>query len=553
MPKIIEVINDAENATFSAAQAVGKIEAGKENLIRFEKGIYHFGREGCKAREMSVVNIDHGIKQVIFDLEGVENLTVDGCGSEFIFDDILFPFVLIGCKNITLKNFVIDFSFSRYCQGDVVISDESGFELAIDKSLFCAETDGQGHVVFHSCRDTFTTENQLILLANSVFGKVPWDYIFAGDTTVSKVNLPTGHIDTDASPTGCGIRFTYREGSRRPVYPPGERLLFCYEPRANADIFAGDCENVRIENVSLYRAGGMGIVAVRTKNFFADHVAIKVRPGRDECRSATADGFYFVQCSGTTEIRNSEISETLDDALNIHGIYNIVSAKTENGLVVKEGIPEHAGFAICNAGDKITFSDAKTHRHKGNITVRGIEQREDGLILLKLDGGCPEICEGDLIENDDRAADFIFENNRVCGCPHLRVSDNGKIVLRGNTFECINALLVIDLLAYWYESGAVKDMTVEDNLFLNTPRAGDGYPIIVYSSRNAETDIRHENLSIRNNRFVCPNGHALSISSVDVLTITGNTFEGGTREGMFAIDGCTEVMEKENRFAFYGS
>lgn len=548
MPKITEVRNNTENATFSAAQAVAQIEAGKENLIRFEKGIYHFGREGCKAREMSVVNIDPGVKHVVFDLEGVENLTIDGGGAEFIFDDILFPFALTGCKNITLKNFIIDFSFSRYCQGDVAASDESGFELAIDKNLFRAETDGQGHVIFHSCRDTFTTANQLILLANSVFGKGPWDYIFAGDTTVCKDNLPTGHIDTDASPTERGIRFTYREGSRRPVYPSGERLLFCYEPRANADIFAGDCENVHIEHVSLYRAGGMGIVAARTKDFFADHTAIKVRPGRDECRSTTADGFYFVQCSGRVEIRNSEISETLDDALNIHGIYNIVSAKTKDGIAVKAGISEHTGFAVCDAGDKITFSDAGTHRYKGSAAVRGSEKREDGSILLKLDGDFAEIREGDLIENDDRAADFIFENNRVFGCPHLRVSDNGKIILRGNTFDRISALLVIDLLAYWYESGAVKDMTVENNLFLGTPRAGSGYPVIVYSSRNAETDIRHANLTVRNNRFVCPNGHALSISSVDGLSVTGNIFEGGTRESMFAIRDCTEVREADNRF-----
>ncbi|MHB1152358.1 MAG: hypothetical protein ACYCWE_03650 [Eubacteriales bacterium] len=548
MLKMIEVRNDAGNATFSAAEAVGKIEAGSENLIRFEKGIYHFGREGCKTREMNAVNIDHGIKHVVFDLEGIENLTVDGCGSEFIFDDILFPFALTGCKIITLKNFIIDFSFSRYCQGDITVSDESGFELAVDKSLFRAETDGQGHVIFHSCREPFTTANQLILLANSVFGKAPWDYLFAGDTSAGKDNLPTGYIETDASTTERGIRFTYREGSRRPVYPPSERLLFCYEPRANADIFAGDCENINIEHVSLYRAGGMGIVAARTKDFFADYVAIKVRPGRDECRSTTADGFYFVQCSGRIEIRNSEISETLDDALNIHGIYNIVSAKTEDGIVVKAGINEHTGFAVCDAGDKITFSDSKTHRYKGNAVVRGIHRQEDGSILLKTDGDCAEIREGDLIENDDRAADFIFENNRVFGCPHLRISDNGKIVLRGNTFERISALLIIDLLAYWYESGAVKEMTAEDNLFLNTPRAGDGYPVIVYSSRSADTDIRHANLSIRNNRFICPNGHALSISSVDGLSITGNTFEGGTRESMFALRDCTEVREEDNRF-----
>ena len=30
------------------------------------------------------------------------------------------------------------------------------------------------------------------------------------------------------------------------------------------------------------------------------------------------------------------------------------------------------------------------------------------------------------MENETRAADFLFENNEVEGVPHLRISDNGK-------------------------------------------------------------------------------------------------------------------------------
>ena len=261
--------NDCANASISVAQAIQKVRQGKNSLISFETGIYHFGREGSTVREMNDVNnISHSRKNVVFDLENIEYLTVDGGGSEFVFDDILFPFALFHCKKITIKNFTIDFSFPRYCQGDVLTSDETGFELAIDRQHFNVETDEGGHLIFHSADNTFSTETQVVLFANNIFGKSPWDFIFAGDMSVEKTNFDAAGIETDAQTTERGIRFTYRESSRRLVFPIAERLLFNYEPRANANILAFECEDVSVENVSIYRGGGMGCCGVSDEKLF---------------------------------------------------------------------------------------------------------------------------------------------------------------------------------------------------------------------------------------------------------------------------------------------
>ncbi|MBP5638481.1 MAG: hypothetical protein J6X55_03320 [Victivallales bacterium] len=546
MQETIRIPHIEGNATPAIVEACGKIHPN--TLISFEKGIYHFTKDGAHEKDIRGIHIMPGLKQVVFDLDHVENLTIDGNGSEFMFDDILFPFAMIHCRNITLRNFTIDFSFSRYCQGEVVQSDESGFELAIDSSHFSAEVDAGGHVIFHSRDLSVSTEDRAILIGNAIFGRSPWDYVFAGDTQQSKENLPTSYIETDAVATPRGMRFNYREQSRRLVFPLGDNLIFCYEPRKNVNILSYMGENIHLENVAMYRGGGMGVVIARTRDFYADNVSIQVRPGRNECRSTTADGFFLVQNDGAVSLRNCLISHTLDDALNIHGSYHKVSEVSGNVIIFDVGYNAHRGFMSYEPQDRLTVSDRETHCFKASFTVLKADMLPDERIRLELDGDCSAISVDDIVENDSRVPKFIFENNKVVCCPHLRISDNGPIVIRHNTFDRINCILVIDLLKYWYEAGAVNGMVIEDNLFTGTPQAGKGYAINIYSSRKKGTDIRHKDISIVNNRFISPNTHAIAAAQVDGLVIRGNDFHGGVEDTMLLIDDCTGVCNCDNQF-----
>ncbi len=517
-------------------------------MISFEKGVYHFRKEGSIRKGIRGINILPGEKNVAFDLEEAVDLVIDGNGSEFIFDDIMFPISMRHCRNVTLRNFSIDFSFTRYCQGKVMQSDEDGFELAIDARHFNVDVDASGHVVFHSRGLSVSTEERCILLGNAIFGKGPWDYVFAGDSSKSKENLPTSYIETDAVATERGIRFVYRQESRRLVFDLGDDLIFCYEPRANVNILSHKCENIHLENITMYRGGGMGIVVGRTRDFFADHIAIQVKPGRDECRSTTADGIFIVQCDGTVSIRNSLIADTLDDALNIHGIYHKVCEASGKNMLLVVGHSAHLDFMNYEPHDTIEVSDHETQCHKAFFTVEKAELLADGRIKLELDGDCSGIAVDDIVENQSRVPDFVFEDNRVERCPHLRISDNGSHSIRRNTFDRISHIVVQDLLRYWYESGAVDGMVIEGNHFTGCPRSGDAWPISIGSRRKDDVDIRHRDISILNNRFIMTNSRAISASHVDGLVIRGNQFHGGDEDSALQIKNCTDVSCDENTF-----
>ena len=72
--------------------------------------IYDFYEDGAFVREYYISNHDQdNPKKVAFALENLQNLTIDGQGSEFVFHGRMIPFALLKGKNITLKNFSIDF------------------------------------------------------------------------------------------------------------------------------------------------------------------------------------------------------------------------------------------------------------------------------------------------------------------------------------------------------------------------------------------------------------------------------------------------------------
>ncbi len=509
------------SATAAVAAVLERLRAEGDptpTVITLEPTTYYFDREGASRRVFTASGIPDAEKSVAFDLEGLSHVTVDGGGAELIFRDRMTPFSLRDCRAIRLQNFTVDFAFSRYCQGTVTASDASGFTLAIDPDCFSVEVDNTGHLHFLAGSDDFSTENTEVLLANEIFGRAPWDYIFVGDTDQPREGLATGLLETDATRVDAGhLRFTYRPGTRALVFP--------------------------VSDVRMYRGGGMGIVAHASCDIELDRVTIAVRPGRPEVRSTTADGLYFVQCFGTVHIHDSVISRTLDDALNIHGIYTCVESCTADGDVVATVcFDPHKEISPFGVGDIVSISDGQSRRVKATATVTActiLDDRRTALVLSPV----PELAVGDYLENITRSATFVFERNRVDHCPHLRISGPAPMRIRDNRFDRIQAILVSDLMEFWYESGCVRDMVIEGNRFENCPRIGGGHPIYITCTRG-EADVHHSGIVIANNRFVSETGHAACIEFVDGVTLTGNVAalpDGTSAPDPYIIRGVTDL------------
>ncbi len=84
--------------------------------LTLPKGIHHARPDDFPFRHLHISNNDDGIKHIVFDLSGLENVTIDGNGAELVMHGHIIPFFMKDAKNITIKNLTIDWAHPFYAQ-----------------------------------------------------------------------------------------------------------------------------------------------------------------------------------------------------------------------------------------------------------------------------------------------------------------------------------------------------------------------------------------------------------------------------------------------------
>lgn len=105
-----------EKAVKAAKEASDK---GKSVVINFPKGRYDIYPDKIKERELYVSNTvgteqAYSKKKIGILLEKMNNVTVEGNGSLFMYHGKMTTFAAINCKNVTFQNFAVDFQTPRW-------------------------------------------------------------------------------------------------------------------------------------------------------------------------------------------------------------------------------------------------------------------------------------------------------------------------------------------------------------------------------------------------------------------------------------------------------
>ena len=502
----------------------------KENAeIIFEKGDYEFSSDGCFEREFFPLNNKSGVKKVVFPVLNAENIVIDGGGSDFIFIDRCFPFIISGCKNVILKNFAVDFSFPRYCESTVVYSDENSFTLKIDKEKFPYEIK-DGAICFKSGRTEKISSDKKIFFLQPYRQNVSPAYLAAGNYEYDINGRCVDVLRCEASAVIGGVKFDYKTQSPVKLYPENSALIVSFdEDRENDVVFIENSANVRIENVDIYRGAGMGVIAQLCENIVLDGVKIKIKEGRSELFSITADGFHFVNCFGSLTVVNCEVGNTVDDNFNIHGAY-MLADKTENGLTqLRYGHYEQGGVQLFGVGDEAVLYDGKTHAEKGGFRITSVTETADGYAA----GGIAGAEKGDRVAN--RTATFktvSVENCVFKNSPHIRISDGGKIMFKNCRVSGVDfPIYVDDLFEYYYESGFIDEFTVENCVFENFR-----CPLFVGVEGGSDGSAKHNKLVLRNNKFIGGADMNARISRIKRVTLENNSSENGALLNMEITD-----------------
>jgi hypothetical protein len=138
----------------------------------------------------------------------------------------------------------------------------------------------------------------------------------------------------------------------------------------------------------------------------------------------------------------------------------------------------------------------------------------------------------------------------------------GKVIIENNVFESSgSAILIAGDANGWYESGAVSDVLIRNNVF-NDPCMTSMYQfcegIISIYPEIPKPDITrpfHRNIRIENNEFHPFDFPVLYAKSVDGLSFTGNKLIRSTRfksfhsrKSTFTFEDCVNITVTGNSF-----
>ncbi|MBQ8509535.1 MAG: right-handed parallel beta-helix repeat-containing protein [Clostridia bacterium] len=517
-----------DNITPAIVAAVDALQEGDTLCLGGGRRELFF--EGAFIKQYYISNNDYGKKPIAFPLIGKKNVTIDGEGADLIFHGELLPFVIDDSSNVTIKNLSIDYACPIYAQSEVVESDRYKTVLRFDgKDFFCrVEND---RFCFYNEEDDWEhpVEKCLTLEFEKSTGaptsKTPPYFPYCGEPRDHGF-LRNMYRDVMLEQLGDNLIAMHGSGI---VHTPGNYLIMTHCTREYPGIFINESKNVTLSDITLHHTLAMGIIAQLTDTITLERVRAVLRKGTSRVLSVNADATHFVNCRGKITMRGCKFVSMMDDACNIHGIYNLYNRReSEDTLILGFGHHQQRGIQIYRPGDRVAIIDSNTNETIATRRVVSAVLRTPDEVELRVDGTVAAPGEHWVVENlstapDVHIVDCESGNNRPRG---FLISSAGKVLVEKCRFYNMNQGIQLGgEMKDWYESGAVTDVTIRDNDFDNSAYAG-GAAIVVKPHLRAEVPngYFHGRVVIENNRFVQSGKRMMIADLTQELVFRGNTF-----------------------------
>ena len=572
----------AGDATPLLLETLKNLDNENIKVLKFKKGIYHFYPDKALERYTQVANHNSSVVKTAFPIFDRHDLTIDGQGSTFIFHGLIIPFSIENSSNIRIKNVSIDWAMSFHSEGiivannleqktfDMKISKDYPYEIRKGQLVFIKEyyehSIGQSILFDPETRATaFNTEAYTSLTTKSktatqsnvdaIKYKYPVDL---RSPEYAKIGIEDKLIAEQLEP---GLIRIYGHTKKIPevgkvVVMKGEQGYNRFAPAFHIT-FSSD---VSFNNIDVHHACGMGLIAENTKNISLDN--FNVTPSQGRIISTTADATHFVGCSGKIEIKNCLFSSQLDDAVNVHGIYQqITEILGDHKVAIKVGHFQQQGFTIGKQNDKIGIVNLqKSFFAMEEMTLKAVEKINGRYQVISFNEVLPRSLKvGDYIENLDAYPELLVQNCRIINnrARGLLLSTPRKIVIENSFFSTeMEAILAPVESGYWYESGSVLDLTIRNNIFQDCAAGGQNKGVIRFETDNESDHIAFENILISNNVFNQFDNLIVEANNVNMLEFVGNTInDSKNHESLYPdnpaimVNHSRNLLFKNNQFS----
>lgn len=551
------VLPSDDDVTLEVYQLIDSLE-GKEGItLYFPKGEYNFFPDNAFQEWREVSNHDNSLRHMALPIYNLKDVTIDGGGSTFMFHGRISPIVVESSENVTLKNLSID--WARPFQNEMYVVENDP-----EKNTFIVEIDAEQY--------PYEIKNNTLL-----FNYYDWQDTLGSNMAFDPATRSPMYNTRDYSLRNVRKIKVEAAGKNRVKFtkatrktPPVGTMITSYgnhpTSRLAQVIHLSNSKDLFIENVTLYAGGGMGIIAERCENITID--GYKVTSTDDRMISTRADASHFINCKGTILMQNSLMEHMLDDAINVHGSYiKIEELVSDNQILCEISHFQQTGLVFAEPGDKVALLSRTTILPFFETTVEDIQVLNEKRVLITLADAPTEIPEGPLsIENITWNPDLIFRDNivRENRARSVLVTTKGKVLIENNYFSSqMHSILIEGDNKFWYESGAVEDITIQNNTFVNIGyEGGDRYvlnaaPLLLPEQHQGE-GYYHRNINFVNNTIKGFSGQLVYAFYTKGLNVSGNTVElvddypRIDEFPAFDIKYCDDVTIENNKFTGFG-
>jgi hypothetical protein len=466
------------------------------------------------------------------------------------------PFTFDKCKNVILRNINIDWEQPLIAQAQVLSVNENSIRVSINLK-----------------ESPFRIDDGKIFFGTSAQNVQPWKSTMEFDKNGHFVVPQTGdwgclgrgwekYLAENILPGIVEIHFPFL---RKPAV--GNYLVMRHAERIHSGIFIQDSKNIKVENVNLYHATGLGILA----QFSEDLTFVKYRaiPNANKNRyfGGGDDGLQISNCKGQITVTNCEFAGLMDDPINVHGTsVQVIEKLSDKMLKCKFMHHQSEGLNWGHAGDKISFIENSVMKSIGTGSITSFKLMDKETFTLTFQDEIPKELEvGDALENLTWSPNLLVTNShfKSCRARGLLVSTPGKVVIENNIFESSgSAILIAGDANNWFESGAVTDVLIKNNEFTELCNTSsyqfcEGiisiYPEIPVL--NETTPPFHKNIRIENNEFHPFDYPVLFARSVDGIIFSNNSIIRSTRfepyhrrKFTFSYEACKNAVISGNTF-----
>lgn len=508
---IITDFSQGENFSPAIAPAV-KTALASDRKLFFPRGEYHFYPDGCNQKYCYFSNNDEGLKTIAILLDGVDDFTVCGDNAKFIFHGRISPLCAFNCRNLKIEGLTVDFEDSFVSDADL-ISRENGvawFRILGKHQL------RNGEIIFTD--DAY--DNMHKRLNFYCYDREKCELVYDSRS----ISIPNQNILCRDGLVGVEDRFA---GIKTDAFIIKHELRLC------PGMVFDNCENIRIENVTVHHAAGMGVLIQNSENCFVDSVVVAPSFRR---ASASDDALHITDCRGKIKISNCKFSGTLDDSINVHGVFRKLKSRIPGGKMyyLEAGHFQQQGVFNVRAKDTMQIFDRKNGKPYAKIKITKVTPVNKAFVIVDFEESeLPEnFVQGDPVLIMETMADLEVLNTECRPLLGRGVLASGmnSIKISGCRFHTSGAgVFISGDFSFWYESGPVRSALIENNLFDNCNYHAHGAtrePLAVFPelATLAENYFYHGTIKVKNNRFRSAPRPLISIMSADNAIVENNVF-----------------------------